>query len=49
MKVKIIKPHHKYSGEVDLLDGEANYLIQTKVAEKVKKETKVDKTKLEKK
>ena len=50
MKVTIVKNHHKYSGTVDLLDGEANYLIATGVAKKYKapkKEDKIDKTETE--
>lgn len=33
MKVKIIKPHHKYSGVVDVSDERANYLIRVGAAE----------------
>ena len=36
MKVKIIKPHFLYKGEVDLPESRANYLVKTGMAEKPK-------------
>lgn len=44
MKVNIIKPHPNYSGEVDLSDEAANYLIRMGVAEVLKEKPEVKHT-----